>query len=63
VFDFFLPQTSKTRIQMQKRFLRYRGHRVPVQGQESQLVDPGEGLFRQRSNQVEAEIENLKVQI
>ena len=44
---------------MQKRFFRHRGHGVPVQGQKGQLVDPGEGLLRQRSNQVEAEIKNL----
>ncbi len=36
------------------------GHRVAVEGQKRQFIDPGEGLLRQSPNQVEAEIQNLE---
>ena len=45
---------------MQEGLFRNGGHRVTVEGQKRQLVDPGEGLLRQSPNQVEAEIQNLE---
>ena len=42
---------------------RHRCHRVPVQGQEGQLVDAYKRLLRQRPDEVEPEVENLEFQM
>ena len=54
------PETSQAGVEMLEGFLGHRGHRVAIEGKKSQFSDAIKRLFRQHSDQVEAEVKNLK---